>query len=244
MSPVVASATCSTYRIRHRTTTRRGRHYGDEDRALAALRAPRRDAIAHVALPRRRRRGRHGRPRRRGRARPRLDAVLVSRGPTSPPPLLQRETLQHIWRTRAEWTPRAAGTCPWRWSSTATSSGSRRCWRTSSPCSERSAPGRGSGVATREKASARRCGAAILHLAFAGLGAEYALSRRVHRQRRVDRRHAPARLRGGRTRARRATRRAGVDDRLPPAAHALGATATRRHRHRRPRRVPRAVRRE
>jgi RimJ/RimL family protein N-acetyltransferase len=93
-----------------------------------------------------------------------------------PPPRLQRESLQHIWRTRAEWTPQR-----WHLPMAVVVGGDivgvqgmhAEHYPTLRAVSTGSWLGRryqGKGIGTEMRS-------AIVHLAFAGLGAEHALTR-------------------------------------------------------------------
>lgn len=94
----------------------------------------------------------------------------------TPPPMLQRGSLQHIWRTRAEWTPQqwhlpmAAIVDDHIVGAQTMLAEQFRTLRTVSTGSWLGRSYQGKGIGTEMRS-------AMLHLAFAGLGAEYALSR-------------------------------------------------------------------
>jgi RimJ/RimL family protein N-acetyltransferase len=92
------------------------------------------------------------------------------------PPLLQRGSLQHLWRTRAEWTPQQ-----WHLPMAVVVGGRvvglQAMVAEQFPILRTVSTGSWLGRSYQGKGLGKEMRAAILHLAFAGLGADYALSR-------------------------------------------------------------------
>jgi len=92
------------------------------------------------------------------------------------PPLLQRGSLQHLWRTRAEWTPQQ-----WHLPMAVVVHGRvvglQAMLAEQYPILRTVSTGSWLGRSYQGKGFGKEMRAAILHLAFAGLGAEYAQSR-------------------------------------------------------------------
>jgi RimJ/RimL family protein N-acetyltransferase len=94
----------------------------------------------------------------------------------SPPPMLQRGSLQHIWRTRAEWTP-----LQWHLPMAVVVDGDivgvQAMLADQFPTLRTVSTGSWLGRRYQGKGIGTEMRSAILHLAFAGLGAHYAQSR-------------------------------------------------------------------
>ena len=138
-----------------------------------------------------------------GRARPGGDAVLRALDRPAAGSGAARSVLQYQWRQWGALTPRAVDAGVRGAGRRRARSACRGSARPTSRSPARCTPAPGSAAATTAAAIGTEMRAAVLHLAFAGLGADWAARRRLHRQCGLDRRVPQARLRRRRHRARR-----------------------------------------